>query len=258
MATFGFEKIKPKPHIINTAVPKPLADVIRSLSGSLNDKVWLVGGTALSAYYFGHRRSDDLDLFAADERSLNMAVAAMRALAKSGLMLKEESRTPLYYHANAINDCHKFTIDIVLDENVHKVGRAVRTGDGISVADLDTLFAMKVATLVSRASEKDLFDLDYMFGLVGHWTVETLITAGRTMDAGLDEETLLISLKGTLLRKEACNFLPAHSTLTLEQAFRKVANLRHKIVDLLVVYGRDSANNALVKSIKASVKDFKR
>lgn len=244
--------------MITAAIPKPLADVIRMLSPNLNGKVWLVGGTALSAYYFGHRRSDDLDLFAADDVSLNAAVTAVRALVKIGVALTDESRTPQYYHANASFQSHTFTIDIVLDENVHKTGRAIQTTDGVFIPDLDTLFAMKAACLVSRASEKDLFDLDYMVGLLDHWDVALLVNAGKTIDAGMEVETLLISLKGALLRKEACDFLSPHSKLTVAQAYQKVVDLRDKILNLLVTYARQNADDALVRSIKATVKDFKK
>lgn len=243
--------------MITEAIPKPLADVMQLLSQTLTEKVWLVGGTALSAYYFGHRRSDDLNLFVADEASLNIAVAAARALAKEGLTLSDESRTPLYYHANASYAGHKFTIDSVLDENVHHMGHAVKTGDGLYVADLDTLFAMKAACLVSRASEKDLFDLDYLLGLLDHWDIALIISAGKTIDAGLDVETLLISLKGALLRKEACHFLLPHSKLKVDQVFHIITTLRDKLITKLLDYAREQPETELVKTLKASVKDFK-
>lgn len=257
MATFGFEKIKSKSHMISAAIPTPLADVMRMLSPNFNEKIWLVGGTALSAYYFGHRRSDDLDLFVVDEVSLNIAVAAVRALVKKGLVLKDESRTPLYYHANANYSGHTFTVDVVLDENLHKVGRATPTDDGLWIADLDTLFAMKAACLVSRASEKDLFDLDHMLGLLGHWDVTLLVSAGRAMDAGMDVETLLISLKGALLRKEACGFLLPGSKLKRDQVFHAITSLRDTLVAALVEYARKQPETELVQTLKASVKDFK-
>lgn len=258
MATFGFEKIKPKSQMIAAATPKPLADMIRALSTNLNQKIWLVGGTALSAYYFGHRRSDDLDLFVADDVSLNVAVIAVRALLKRELILRDESRTPLYYHADANYHSHEFTIDIVVDENVHKVGHAVQIDDGLWVADLDTLFAMKAACLVSRASEKDLFDLEQLLGLLDHWDVALLITAGKTIDAGVDAETLLISLKGALLRKESCGFLLPGSILKVEQVLRTILALRDKLVALLVAYAREQPDTTLVQALKTTVKDFKK
>lgn len=258
MATFGFNTLRPSAKILAHAVSAPLAEVLRKLSAQLNEKIWLVGGTALSAYYLGHRRSDDLDLFVADPVSLEMAVMAVKSLVKEGLKLSDVSRTPLYYHANAEYKGHPFTIDIVVDENVHRNGHASKVADGLHVADMDTLFAMKAACLVSRASEKDLFDLADMLGRLKHWDVALLISAGKTIDAGVDAETLLISLKGALLRREACHFLLPGSQITVDQAFQTIMTLRNKLVDLLIIYAREHTNDVLVQSLKASVKDFKK
>ncbi len=258
MATFGFETIKPQLHIIPNSVPRPLVDVIHKLAPNLTRKTWLVGGTALSAYYFGHRRSDVLDLFAADTQSFTNTVNAVRALVKDGVTLADESRTPLYYRASATYKGHAFTIDVVLDELIHSVGHATETGDGLWVPDLDTLFAMKASTLVSRASEKDLFDLDHLLHLLKSWNVELIMNAGQLIDGGLDVETLLISLKGARLRQEACAFLLPDSKITVAQAFHKIIALRDRLVLLLLVAAKQRSNDELVHSIKTAIKELKK
>jgi hypothetical protein len=158
----------------------------------------------------------------ADEIALGRTVAAIRSLVPKGLILRNESRTPLYYHADARFSGHPFTMDGAVDAHIHQLGHAVKTADGICVADLDTLFAMKAAMLVSRSSEKDLFVLDCLLGLLKKWDASLLIRAGQTVDAGLDAETLLMSLKGALLRKAACAFLLPGSKRTVEQVFQSV------------------------------------
>jgi hypothetical protein len=258
MATFGFDTVKPSRHILKNAVPAALATVLRQLSPLLDNNVWLVGGTALAAYYFAHRRSDDLDLFAADDVALGRAVTAVRSLAGHGLLLKNESRSPLYYHADAELSGHRFTIDIVVDATVHRVGGAVPTDDGICVANLDTLFAMKAAALVSRASEKDLFDLEHLLGLLKTWDVDVLIRAGQTIDAGLDAETLLISLKGAFLKEGACGFLMDTAKITPRQAFKTITALRETLVTQLLAIARQRTDTPLVQALKASVKDLKK
>lgn len=258
MATFGFSALRPKDHLLKDAVPTALAKVMDMLSPLLDDKIWWVGDTALAGYYFGHRRSDDIDLFVADDAALGRAVQAVRSLVPRGLQLKNESRTPLYYHADAVFDGHAFTIDGVVDATVHRDGQAVKTGDGIWVANLDTLFAMKAATLVSRCSEKDLFDLNDMLSVLIKWDVALLICAGQMIDAGLDAETLLISVKGALLRKAACGFVLPGSGVTAEQAYQKIGALRDKLVGELLAYARAEPASPELATLKASVKDLKK
>ncbi|OGP07813.1 MAG: hypothetical protein A2048_04360 [Deltaproteobacteria bacterium GWA2_45_12] len=211
-------------------MPNALHEALRLLfTGSWTD-VCLVGGTALAGVYAEHRRSDDIDLFATTPSSFTAMVRQTAGLKKQGAVFSQELSTPHYFHAAVDFKKHRFTLDIVLDENLKNLGEPFVTEEGIPVARLETLFCMKVACLVSRCSEKDLFDLDWIFSKIGFVDVATLIECGRKIDAGVTAESMLISLNGTLLKKEACHFALPETGVTVEEAHKRVSKLQKKLI----------------------------
>ena len=65
---------------------------------------------------------------------------------------------------------------------------------------------MKAATLVSRASEKDLYDLAWFCKEDDRLDIAKLITFGKEVDGGMNGEAVLTSLVGAELRESACDF----------------------------------------------------
>lgn len=166
----------------------------------------LVGGTALSGYYAGHRRSDDLDLLTKDDLSQQAAVLAVKSLRGTGARCVDERTTAQLYHATCHLDGHGFTAQVVLDSNLFEIGSGLMADDGVFVADLKTLLKMKAATLVSRGSEKDLYDLHWLFEQESELDVPALIALGAEVDGGMNPEALLMNLVATELRESACGF----------------------------------------------------
>ncbi len=238
MAALSFEKVTPKNKISELAVPKAVRDAIHRIFGDCKEGAWLVGGTALSGYYAEHRRSDDIDLFVDNEASHRAVILSVKALQKAGALFSGERQTPQFFRADVSWQGHKFTVDVVLDETIHRIGRAQRSDDDVLVADIKTLFAMKAACLVSRASEKDLFDLEWIFMHAGEPDMQELISLGSQIDGGLTVETLLISMKGATLRKEACHFLLTSSSSTPAEAFHRIEALRSRLIHSLLEYER--------------------
>jgi hypothetical protein len=76
----------------------------------------------------------------------------------------------------------------------------------VQVASLQTLLKTKAATLVSRCSEKDLYDLLWLFRELSNLDFRVLIQLGAEIDAGVTAENILISLAGAILKVEACDF----------------------------------------------------
>jgi hypothetical protein len=239
-------------------VPAALRKALRMIFAGSANGLWLVGGTALAGYYAEHRRSDDLDLFADTGPALKAAILAVRGLKKQGAVLTDETVSPSYFHAAVRFSGHEFTVDIVLDENLHRFGRALMTDDGVSVASADTLFALKVAALLSRCGEKDLFDLDWLLAHSSELAVGDLLACGARIDAGVTAEGLLISLGGTTLRREACGFLLADSPLTVVQVFHRIRVLRQDLIDRILRHQSTQPLSAAAAAIRHSLKDFKR
>ena len=202
---------EPESSLAARVLPSPLCRALTHVFAQGIEGAMLAGGTALAGYYAGHRRSDDLDLFTEDALAQKAAVLSVRSLGELGASLADERSSARFYHTACRLDGHDFTVQVALDPNLFAIGSGVEAGDGVVVAGPETLLKMKAATLVSRASEKDLYDLAWFFEQDRALDVPTLLALGREVDGGMNAEAVLISLVGTQMRESACGFSPARS-----------------------------------------------
>ena len=153
---------------------------------------------------------------------------------------------------------HQFTIDVVLDENLHRIGRAWQDEDGVWVADLETLLTMKMGTLISRVSEKDLFDLSWIFEHLEKPDVAKLIERANLIDGGIVPETLLYTLSATTPREEACHFLLPHDSSKPKDTLKKIQNFKKNLIEQI----RDIENKAPLsesaQALRETLVDFKK
>jgi hypothetical protein len=234
-------------------LPKPLRQAIQATFGGGLIGCALVGGTALAGYYAGHRESDDMDLFTADVVAQAMTVAAVKSLAGIGVVFSDERNSPSYYHVLASLGGHSFSIDVVLDANIHRIGAFLKTSDGVQLANLETLLMMKIATLVGRCSEKDLFDLKWLTEHYRNPDVKEWIALGQKVDGGANAESMLISLSGANLRIEGCGFaakfgVSSGEVLKMIMAFR--STLQKKLVAHLEAFPPSTNITALLREIR--------
>ena len=201
----GLER-KPQSRLAADVLPAPLHRALTHVFAQGLSGCMLVGGTALAGYYADHRRSDDLDLLTEDVLSQKATVLAVKSLRDIGATLGDERTSAHFYHATCQLDGHDFTAQVVLDSNLFEIGSGIMADDGVFVADLTTLLKMKAATLVSRGSEKDLYDLHWLFDQESELNLATLIALGTEVDGGMHAEALLTNLVGTQLRESACDF----------------------------------------------------
>lgn len=255
MATLQLNEIKPFGEISSKMIPMPQRDAIHQIFLRCKEGVWLVGGTAISGYYASHRISDDIDLFTCGGSSQERAVGAIKSLAGDGAKIIHESHTPFYYKAVINWREHQFTADAVVDENLHKTGRAIQTGDGTVIADLETLFAMKIACLVSRCSEKDLFDLEWIMGHIDTIDMADFIDFGAKIDGGVSSETLLISLKGSNLNKEACRFVLPDTKMNKEKTFKKIKSFQRDLINRILVFEKKRPPSPQCRALSKAVKE---
>ena len=253
MAPLQLPKLVPFDHLSEKSSPPTLRKVLELVFSNIREKLWLVGGTALSGYYAENRRSDDLDLFAGDEATFRDTIRLVKGLGGRGAVLTSERSSPFYYHTGAEFLGHSFTIDVVLDENLHRFGSSFTAKDGVCVADIATLFSTKAACLVSRCSEKDLFDLCWILQRTKDFDMNELIRMGREVDGGLNVETLLISLNGARLRKEACHFLLQDSPLTVDGVYEKIAELRAFFIQALLDLEKKQSPSEEARTLKEAL-----
>jgi len=216
-------------------LPAPLLASIRHVFVGGAPGIGLVGGTALAGFYAGHRRSDDMDLFTGDQIAQAMTVAAIKDLKRLGARLSDERASPAFFHVLVDLDDHQFTAQAVLDAHLHQVGQFHTVPSGIRVASISTLRKMKIATLVSRCSEKDLYDLLWLKEQ-GDWpSIPDLVAQGQEIDAGVNAESILISLTMATPRSISCGFAMEQGH-TAEAVLARVDGFRAELQQLLLAH----------------------
>jgi predicted nucleotidyltransferase component of viral defense system len=157
-------------------VSKPLLDCLRKLmsDSAFNDFV-LVGGTALSLQC-GHRVSFDIDLFTSIEYgSMNLEMIKS-ALEKSFPFIDSLEKLNfrnlgyMVYIGNTLSD--KIKLDLFYTENFIA---PILQQDGLRLASLQDIAAMKMQAIVNSKRKKDFWDIHE---LLDHFTLEEMIQFG--------------------------------------------------------------------------------
>lgn len=239
---------EPSLALAKKTLPAPLLQAIDFIFSEFSDGCCLVGGTALAGFYAGHRRSDDIDLFTKDEFAQIASVRAVQALVRTGAELSNQRESRQYFHCLATLKGHRFTVDVVLDPHFHAVPSAIATLGNIRVATLEGILSMKMATLVSRCSEKDLYDLSWLFDNFRKPAFAEFVELGRVIDTGVNEESILISLSGSQLRESACLFAE-QAGVSAHEVFQKVATFRDTLIREYSAYLREKPEHHKLKNV---------
>ena len=219
------------PTLASRALPPSLLLSLRHIfAQGLRDCV-LVRGTALAGFYAGHRRSDDLDLLTGGAAAFTQAVLAVRSLRTIEVELEERSHSNQYFRAVCDHRGLAFTVDVVLDDGGVSLNDANSDGE-VVIAGLPALLAMKAAALVSRCSEKDLYDLLWLFDAFPQRRLSDLIELGQAVDRGVTGETLVYSIGSAELDQAACGFAVEFGT-SAAAAFSRISALRRELLRAL-------------------------
>ena len=87
-------------------------------------------------------------------------------------------------------------------------------------------FDKRLATLVSRCGEKDLYDLIWLFQANPGLDLSQLIDLGSQIDAGLTAEAALASLLGTEPSRSSCGF---SLTQTPDEVLKEISVLKRNL-----------------------------
>lgn len=220
-----------EPSLAVRVLPPSLLQALRHVFAQRVSGCMLVGGTALAGFYAGHRRSDDLDLFTGSSAAFRQTVLAVRTLQSLGVELQETAHSRQYFRAVCQQRDFAFTVDVVHDEHVFGIADTNRSDD-VVVAGLSGLLAMKAATLVSRCSEKDLYDLIWLCHAFPDRKLPDLVELARTVDGGVTGETLMYSIGSTSLEREACGFAVDFG-VSVAAVFRQVTAFQRELLTAL-------------------------
>lgn len=153
----------------------------------LKDDFFLSGGTALSAFYFQHRLSEDIDLFTLNQNiEFNVVNAEILKIISSFLAKIEHqisSPTFLQFIFKVKDDALK--VDVIKDTPVH-FGK-IKQIDNLAVDSLENIAVGKLLALFGRADAKDFIDLYFLLKVRKTITFEKLFNLAKKKDSGLHE-----------------------------------------------------------------------
>ncbi|MBI4571954.1 MAG: nucleotidyl transferase AbiEii/AbiGii toxin family protein, partial [candidate division NC10 bacterium] len=156
-------------------------------STHLPSRFYLSGGTALSAFYLKHRRSDDLDFFTLDQQALADAGRLLEDSAgRTGLAVTDVKTADTIVQFFLEGDRHPAhplkKVDVVLDTHPHV---AVERFGPYLVDSLLDIAANKVSAIF-RLDTKDFIDL-YFVLKSRPFTVDDLIPLAKQKLLGFHE-----------------------------------------------------------------------
>jgi len=156
-------------------------------STPLPSRFYLSGGTALSAFYLGHRRSDDLDFFTLDRLAFVDAGRLLEESAgRTGLTITEVKTADTiiqFFLTGDENPAHPLKkVDVVLDTEPHF---AVERFGAYFVDSLLDIAVNKV-TAIFRLDTKDFIDLYFLLSR-GPMTLDDLIPLAKQKLLGFHE-----------------------------------------------------------------------
>lgn len=162
--------------------------------------MFLSGGTALGAFYLGHRRSADLDFFMREGADYDERVRQFVRLAEgSGLKVVAGSAGPGFRRFVVSDANETVPVDLVLD-TAERISPPTVTPDGLVVDSLDDITANKLGAILGRAEVRDYVDL-FFLARSGRDPL-AFVAAARRKDGGIDAAALAFVLSDVKVRAD--------------------------------------------------------
>ena len=179
----------------------------------------LVGGTALSLK-FGHRKSEDLDLFSLQK----LSIESLRLLLKSeyGNDFIHENPTvkfAIFCYINGVKT------DLVYYP--HPLLKPIETVENIRMYSLEDIAAMKINAVLGRGVKKDFFDI---VELLNHFSMKEIIQFHRQK---FPDNSILISIPSALTYFEDAENSPDPISLKGQTWYQVKKTLQQAVRDYL-------------------------
>ena len=197
-------------------------DLVRALAQH-NCGFFLTGGGVLVGL-LGHRTTDDLDLFTADDAVMAQADSLAHALASAVCASLESLQTMPDHRRYLFTRGDEGTrVDFVRDRGPQLRPKAVR--DGVPMDSVEEIIANKICTLASRSEIRDVVDLYYLEQ--AGYSIEAHIEEALQKDGGATPATIAWLLSTLRVPESVPGDAPRETILgyvkDLEARMRKLA-----------------------------------
>lgn len=191
------------------------------------DRFFLTGGAALAGYHLGHRTTEDLDLFTADDVLDDGDRALHEAASELGGSVESVRVSPTFRRRLIRRGDESVIVDLARDVAPQGAAGKVRRGS-VLVDSAQEILANKLCTLLARAEVRDLVDVLFLerAGL----SVESALPLAESRDGAVSPGQLAWVLSSLRIGDDAR--IPGGIPVTTLREFvadleRRLARLAH-------------------------------
>lgn len=161
---------------------------------ALAETFYLTGGTALSAFYLGHRYSEDLDFFTADPRAVNRVAPILQEIATQLPARITFTRILGSFLECFVDDAReRVKLDFAQDTPYRLQPLWRHDEYQVYLDSLADIAANKLAALFDRAEPKDFVDVYFL--CQREFTFSSLLALARQKHIGMDDYWLAVALQ---------------------------------------------------------------
>lgn len=172
--------------MINSTLNHLQSDFLREFF-SRENHFYLTGGAALVGFYFGHRKTEDLDLFTLEDE-IESGFAIVREVAKSLDAAIESIITSPDFRRLLVKRGDEAVIVDLVREYVFQLEPEKREINGIRIDSPDEILANKLCTLLSRSEIRDLVDVQALEN--AGFSLENALKVAAKKETGLSPAQL--------------------------------------------------------------------
>lgn len=150
------------------------------------ESFYLTGGTALSAFYLFHRKSNDLDFFTSEEELIMpFSLKIEETLKKKGLEIERTRGLRSFVELVVSSPSESTIVHLALD-SPYRLEPFINSENfqGLKIDNLTDIAANKLLALFERATLRDFVDVYFL--IKEKFKKADLIEKARTKDPGFD------------------------------------------------------------------------